>query len=112
MLLDLFGLIQSRKVGGDDALHSGWNKDAWEKRQLRDNAIQATIEETYKRIMGIAPEPVIVAEIKQEAKQEIGRIDYTQERIFIDWLSKEIASIKTRIQEEDEEDAILLLLGY
>ncbi len=116
MLLDYFGLIQTTKAGGDDAFHPykhiGWNKEVWKKKQLRDNAINATIEETYKQIMGIAPEPVVVSEIKKEAQEEIKRIDYTQERKFIEWLTAEIANIRNIQQEfeNDDEEAILLLL--
>lgn len=106
----------STKNGGDDAFHhykhTGWNKQAWQKKQLRDNAINATIEETYKQIIGVEPDPIIVAEIKQEAREEIKRIDYTQERKFIEWLTAEIANIRNLQQEyeNDDEEAILLLL--
>jgi len=106
----------SSKNGGDDAFHhckhTGWNKQAWQKKQLRDNAINATIEETYKQIIGVEPDPIIVAEIKQEAREEIKRIDYTQERRFIEWLTAEIANIRNLQQEyeNDDEEAILLLL--
>ena len=102
------------KHGGDDAFHhTGWNKEDWKRKQLREDAIEGTIEATYQRLMGIAPAPSIVAEIKREARAEIQRIDYTQERKFIEWLSSEIASIKAIQQDldNDDEEAIMLLLG-
>jgi len=108
----------STKHGGDDAFHhpnkhTGWNKQAWKKKSLREDAIESTIEATYKKILGIEPAPEIIAEIKREARAEIQNIDYTQERKFIDWLSAEIQSIRNIEQdiEDDDEDAIMLLMG-
>jgi hypothetical protein len=110
-------VVTPTKLGGDDAFHhnkhTGWNKKTWQKKQLREDAIESTIEATYQQLMGFVPAPAVVAEIKREAKAEIHRIDYTQERKFIDWLSAEIQSIRD-IQsdiEDDDEEAMMLLMG-
>ena len=106
----------STKHGGDDAFHphkhTGWNKKNWQKKQLRDDAIESTIEETYQKIMGIAPAPEVISEIKREARTEIKSVDYTQEQKFIAWLSNEIAQIKQYQLdiEDDDEDAMMLLM--
>jgi hypothetical protein len=118
--IDYASIGTNQKHGGDDAFHhlkhTGWNKKDWQKNHLKEAAIESTIEATYKKILGLEPAPDVIAEIKKEFSTEIQSIDYKQERIFIDWLSKEIAGIKTRMQEheqdQDDEDAILLLLGY
>jgi hypothetical protein len=108
----------NQKHGGDDAFHhphkhTGWNKKAWAQRNSREQAIQATIEAEYRRIMGIEPEPEIIEEIKQEAKAEIATIDYSSERKFTEWLHQEIHQIKQRIESDNEDDEeVLMLMGY
>lgn len=100
------------KHGGDDAYHRGWDKAAWKKKQKRDELITETIEATYRKLMGIEPEPEVVAVLKKEAKQSKVEQDYTKELQFIEWLSEQIAAIqeKRHLEELDDEETLLLLL--
>lgn len=105
---DVFALSGSvaasadEKIGGDDAFHHGWDREAWKRRKSREDAIVRTIEETYQRLMGIAPAPAVVAKVRAETPKELR--DYTKELEFTQWLSDQIAA------ELDDEEAILLLI--
>lgn len=92
------------KIGGDDAFypnkHTGWNKKNWEKQRLKEKVIEKTIEDVYKKILGIEPKTEIINEIKKEAI----KFNYTQEYKFIKWLSIEINEI------DDEEEILLLMI--
>lgn len=105
---------RTAKVGGDDVpRHTGWNKAAWKKKQKREEAITETIESTYRKLIGVEPAPVVVAELKAEIRKtpEIAQIDYTQEMRLIEWLSAQIDQVRQRhLDELDDEEAILLLL--
>jgi hypothetical protein len=106
------------KVGGDDAFHEhkhqGWNKRAWKRQKDREDAIAETIEATYRRIMGIAPDPVVVAEIRRETPTQLAAPDYTQYGEFVAWLEGQIAEAekyRADIESElDDEEALLLLI--
>ena len=111
-------------TGGDDGWHDhrkhqGWNKKAWKRAQERENAITATIEATYQRMMGIAPNPVVVAEIRKAAPPSLAKPDYSQYFEFVAWLDGQIA-LAERFRAEakaaedaelDDEEALLLLIG-
>lgn len=107
--------IAGSKVGGDDAYHHpGWNKSAWKKKQAREEAITETIEATYRRIMGIEPDPVVVAEVKQSIPsatvREVVNVEgYAKELEFIAWLKDEIARIQQEVESDDEETLLMLL---
>jgi len=107
---------QATRSGGDDAFHKhpGWNKAAWKRKQKREDAIEQTIEATYRSILGIAPAPVVVAELKAEIRksEEIARLDYTQEMKLIEWLSAQISAVQQKryLDELDDEEALLLLI--
>ena len=103
------------KVGGDDAFHhehkhTGWNKRAWERRKGREDAIAETIEATYRRMMGIAPNPSVVAEIRKETPTKLAAPDYTQYSEFVLWLEGQIAEAERYRAELDDEEALLLLI--
>lgn len=101
------------KHGGDDAYHhTGWDKAAWKKKHKREELITETIEATYRKLMGIEPEPEVVAVLKKEAKQSKVEQDYTKELQFIEWLSEQISAIQQKryLEELDDEEALLLLL--
>lgn len=99
------------KHGGDDAFHhlkhTGWNKEAWKKKHLRENAIEATIRATYEKILGISPSPKVIEEIRKESITEKITIDVEKEFEFINWLH---AQIEKEI--EDEEEELLLMIGF
>ena len=113
MLLDLWVLIASEKVGGDSA-DTGWNKSAWKKKQQREEAIAQTIEATYLKLVGVEPAQQVVAEIKAEVRKDerVAKLDYTQELRLVEWLSAQINAIRRKqyLDELDDEEAILLLL--
>ena len=108
---DVFALGQ-----GDD--YPGWNKKAWKKRKTQEDALEQTIEETYKKVMGIAPTQTFVAKAKKEIKQQVVETkrefeDYSQviswlqtQQILVDRYIRELA-----LQREiDDEETILLLM--
>lgn len=108
------------KVGGDDAFHEhqGWNKRAWKRQKDREDAIAGTIEETYQRMMGIAPNPVVVAEIRKQAPVTLAKPDYSQYWEFVAWLEGQIKEAEQYrearhaeyLAELDDEEALLLLI--
>ena len=101
---------------GDD--YPGWDKKAWKKRKTQEDALEQTIEDTYKKVMGIAPTQTFVAKAKKEIKQQVVEAkrefeDYSQ---VISWLQtqqmlvdKYIYEIQLK-REMDDEEAILLLM--
>lgn len=108
---DVFALGQ-----GDD--YPGWDKKAWKKRKTQEDALEQTIEETYKKVMGIAPTQTFVAKAKKEIKQQVVETkrefeDYSQviswlqtQQILVDKYIRELA-----LQREiDDEETILLLM--
>ena len=108
---DVFALGQ-----GDD--YPGWNKKAWKKRKTQEDALEQTIEETYKKVMGIAPTQTFVAKAKKEIKQQVVETkrefeDYSQviswlqtQQILVDKYIRELA-----LQREiDDEETLLLLM--
>ena len=107
------------KVGGDDAFHQGWDKEAWKKKQKREDALAETIEATYRKIMGIEPDPVVVEAIAEEVHQESpveakkpATFDYSG---VAEWLQAQEAIVAQivakRLEDElDDEEALLLLL--
>lgn len=106
------------KVGGDDAFHPGWDKEAWKKKHQQEEALTETIQATYNRILGIEPNPILIEQIKEEIKeapleaQKAATFDYLS---VAEWLSIQenvVAQIiEKRLQDEaDDEEALLLLL--
>ena len=108
---DVFALGQ-----GDD--YPGWNKKAWKKRKTQEDALEQTIEETYKKVMGIAPTQTFVVKAKKEIKQQVVETkrefeDYSQviswlqtQQILVDKYIRELA-----LQREiDDEETLLLLM--
>jgi len=99
--------------GGDDAFHHrGWDKEAWAKKQVRDDALEATIVSTYRQVMGISPEPEVLQEVVRQvetAPEQFAFINYSG---IAEWLQAQesiIQSIIARHQEQDDEDALILL---
>jgi len=101
---------------GDD--YPGWNKKAWKKRKTQEDALEQTIEETYKKVMGIAPTQTFVSKAKKEIKQQVVETrrefeDYSQviswlqtQQILVDKYIRELA-----LQREiDDEETLLLLM--
>ena len=106
----VFGELVRR--GGDDA-HFGWDKKAWQKKQKREAAVEATIRETYNRIMGIEPEPEVVEEVRKEALQESPKPATTDYSGVTEWLQAQqaiVAQILAKRAEEDDEETLLMLL--
>lgn len=109
--------VEEGKLGGDDAFHprkhKGWDKKAWQKKQQQEDAVEETIRATYNRMLGIEPEPEVVEEVKQEALQEAPEPATTDYSGVAEWLAMQeqiVAQILARMAEEDDEEAILLLL--
>ena len=114
---DGYVCTEPTKVGGDDAFHKGWNKKAWKKKQVQEAALEATIQATYNRIMGIEPDAEEVKEIAAEVAEKApveaikpATVDYSG---VVEWLAtqeKIVAQILAQRQEEDDEEALLMLL--
>lgn len=109
--VDVFSLGQ-----GDD--YPGWDKKAWKKRKTQEDALEQTIEETYKKVMGIAPTQTFVAKAKKEIKQQVVETkrefeDYSQ---VISWLQTQQMLVDKYInelllqREIDDEETLLLLM--
>jgi len=101
---------------GDD--YPGWDKKAWKKRRTQEDALEQTIEETYKKVMGIAPTQTFVAKAKKEIKKQVVETkrefeDYSQ---VISWLQTQQMLVDKYInelslqREIDDEEAFLLLM--
>ena len=84
------------KVGGDDVPRY----EVWEKKRKfkRDDWLEATIEETYRKLTGYEAAPEVVKEVIAEARA-------VEEQ--------DVATITQLIQQQidEEEDEILLLLA-
>lgn len=101
---------------GDD--YPGWDKKAWKKRKTQEDALEQTIEETYKKVMGIAPTQTFIVKAKKEIKQQVRETkrefeDYSQ---VISWLQtqqilvdKYIKDLALQREIDDEETLILLM---
>lgn len=107
MLLDLFGLLFNRHVGGDSAVaHPG--ASVADKRR-RDDALTQTIEAAYRRIMGIEPAPEVVGVVAAEVRREQSP-DYSG---IAEWLQAQqviVAQIIARQAEQDDEETLLFLM--
>ena len=101
---------------GDD--YPGWNKKAWKKRKTQEDSLEQTIEETYKKVMGIAPTQTFVVKAKKEIKRQVVETkrdfeDYSQ---VISWLQTQQILVDKYIRElnfqreTDDEETILLLM--
>lgn len=106
-------VVAPTKAGGDD--YPGWNRAAWKKKKSREDAIDATIEATYRKVMGLEPDPVVVAEVKQkissaEVKEITKPYGWEQEARFLAWVQEQILAVQKRQQEDDDEEALLLLI--
>lgn len=114
MLLDLRSAFIIKK-GGDDAFHAGWNKAAWKRKQAVDDALEQTIVETYRKVIGLDPTPEVVKQVTQKVEesraipQELPDFSHV-----LAWINTQLAYINQIIldqAEEDDEEAILLLLS-
>lgn len=101
---------------GDD--YPGWDKKAWKKRKTQEDSLEQTIEETYKKVMGIAPTQTFVVKAKKEIKRQVVETkrdfeDYSQ---VISWLQTQQILVDKYIRElnfqreTDDEETILLLM--
>jgi len=101
---------------GDD--YPGWDKKAWKKRRTQEDALGQTIEETYKKVMGIAPTQTFVNKAKKEINRQVVETkrefeDYSQ---VISWLQTQRMLVDKYInelllqREIDDEETFLLLM--
>jgi hypothetical protein len=101
---------------GDD--YPGWDKKAWKKRRTQEDALGQTIEDTYKKVMGIAPTQTFVVKAKKEIKKQVVETkrefeDYSQ---VISWLQTQQMLVDKYInelslqREIDDEETFLLLM--
>lgn len=96
----------------------GWDKKAWKKRKTQEDALEQTILETYKKVLGVEPTKTFVVKAKKEIKSQVVETKREFEDYFqvISWLQtyqmfidRYINEVKLK-QEMDDEEAILLLM--
>lgn len=101
---------------GDD--YPGWNKKAWKKQKKKEEALEQTIIQAYKRINGEEPTKTLVKKVAQEVKKEV---QVTKEQFedysgVISWLQAQEAFVNQYLRnlalqrEIEDEEALLLLM--
>lgn len=101
---------------GDD--YPGWDKKAWQKKKKREEALEQTIVQAYKKINGEEPTQTLVKKVARVVKQEVKETkeqfeDYSG---VIAWLQVQELFVNEYLRnlnlqrEMDDEESILLLM--
>lgn len=89
----------------------GWSYKHWKKRKEREDELEQTIRAQWLKLTGNEPPPEIVAEAKQEETQRetVEFVSYQAwDRFAFAQLEIILADLKAR--EDDDEEALLLLM--